>query len=343
MRNLRLYICLATLLLPRFGMAAVSKQSKLVLNRAWVEKYKDRATIAGEITIDHAGPVKTPRASSPSNDGDIHAASRSTDVGLPMVAEIMNAKDVLNAVKRVKDAEGQQADFTGVWRLWFEHPPSGQTQAQDLTKLGQAGTNTNPAHCFEVHPLTKFDHIDLQKTFHSVPGYEPKDATTAFGRYEKLKISLSANAKTVTLSSQMIGFNYVEFKLRLQKKAIDLVKDEQGAATGKQAMVDIYALDASDDDDPLATDIRAIFVAETEPEQAVVKLGAGGEMAVWGIPRLNLNAVSTFLSAGGTQAADRKLTYEMVIVAVESSADEEGAPSATRKRTSTGGRQHNPK
>lgn len=341
MKRQTIYLFIATLLLPRFGTAAAAtKQSNLVLNRAWVEKYKDRATIAGEITIDHAGPVKTPGPSKPSNDGDIHAASRSTDIGLPMVAEIMNAKDVLDAVKQVKNAEGNHAPFTGVWRLWFEHPPSGQTQTQDLTQLGKPGTNTNPAHCFEVHPLTEFDNINLEKTFHPVPGYDPKDAAAAFGRYEKLQISLSANAKTVTLSSQMIGFNYVQFKLRLQNAAIDLMKDDNGAVTGKQAKVDIFTLDAADDDEPLATDVRAIFVAGTEPAQEVAKLGAGSEMVVWGIPRLNLNAISTFLKAGGTQATSRKLTYEMVIVAVESSADEEGAEAPARKPRG-GGRKRN--
>jgi len=342
MKRLRTYLFVATLLLPQFGMAApaATKQSKLVLSRAWVEKYKDRATIDGEITIDHAGAVKTPSKSQPSNDGDIHAASRSTDIGLPMVAEIMNAKDVPNAVSRAKalseakNADDKHVPFTGVWRLWFEHPPSGQTQTQDLTQLGKPGTNTNPAHCFEVHPLTRFDSISLEKTFHSVPGYDPKDAASAFGRYEKLKISLSSNAKTVTLSSQMIGFNYVQFKLRLQNAATNLMKDDKGAITGKQAKVDIFALDAADDDEALATDVRAIFVAGTDPALEVAKLGAGGEMVVWGIPRLNLNAISTFLKAGGSQATARKLTYEMIIVAVESSADEEGAaaPAPKKKR-----------
>jgi hypothetical protein len=120
----------------------------------------------------------------------------------------------------------------------------------------------------------------------------------------------------------MIGFNYVQFKLRLQKRAVSLPGKD-----GMQAKVNIYSLTAADDDQPLATNIRAIFVQGTEPAQEVAKLGDGGEMVVWGIPRVNLNAVSTFLKAGATSARNRKLTYEMVIVAVESSGDEEGASS----------------
>jgi hypothetical protein len=336
MKRLRISFLIGLLLLVEIAFAAVSKHSPLVLSRDWVEKYKDRATISGQITVDHAGAVKTPGKSNPSNDGDIHAASRSTAVGLPMVAEVMNAVDVPDAVSDVKGSEaGKPKTFTGVWRVWFEHPPSGQTQTQDLSRLGTAGTNTNPAHCFEVHPLTDFDMIALQKTFHEVPGYAPKDAATAFGRYEKLKIALSADAKTVSLSSQMIGFNYVRFKLRLQQKAIDLT-DRDKEVTGKQAKVDIYAVDAPDDNDPLAVDIRAIFVAGTGPEEDVSALGAGGEMVVWGIPRVNLNAVSTFLGAGGNSAPNRKLPYEIVIVAAESSADEEGASAAPSGAASTG-------
>lgn len=323
MKRLRIVFSIGFLLIVHIAFAATSTGSKLVLNRAWVEKYKDRATISGQINVDHAGAVKTPSASNPSNDGDIHAASRSQAVGLPMVAEIMNAKDVPDAVKKVKGTEGSSAAFTGVWRLWFEHSPSGQTQTQNLDSLGNAGKNTNPAHCFEVHPLTEFAKIKLQKTFRTVPGYKPKKAADAFARYEKLKISLSANSQTVSLTSKMIGFNYVEFKLRLQQKAVALPGKD-----GMQAKVDIFALDAADDDPPLATDVRAVFVQDTDPATEVAKLGGGAEMVVWGIPRLNLNAVSTFLKAGGASATNRKLTYEMVIVAVESTGDEEGASSS---------------
>jgi hypothetical protein len=315
-RQLHALLTLIALVLPA---CAASRPSQVVLKKEWIARLADRATISGEMLIDDClTKPKKPSKSQPSNDGDIHAAGRSKQVGLPMVAEIMNAQDKLNAVSRVADFKKSKAaaNFTGVWRLWFEHPPSGQTQIQDFKDLGRGGPGTNPAHCFEVHPLTQFDNIPLQQTFHEVPGYNPKDAKSAFGRYEKLKISLAADSRTVTLSSSMIGFNYVRFKIQLQDQATDL-KDSNGEVTGKQAMVDVYEAEAADDSEPLATAIRAIFVRGTKPEQAVSQLQGGDELVVWGIPRLNLNAVETFLQAGGTQATNRKLTYEMVIVAVE--------------------------
>ena len=39
-------------------------------------------------------------------------------------------------------------------------------------------------------------------------------------------------------------------------------------------------------------------------------------MHVIGIPRINLNAVSTFIAVNGGQKLTRKLPYEMIIVAV---------------------------
>src|SRR5512135_1955186 len=57
----------------------------VVLKKAWVKQYKDRATIDAKFTVDHAH--KKPNAAK--NDGDMHVAGRApTEVGLPMVAEV---------------------------------------------------------------------------------------------------------------------------------------------------------------------------------------------------------------------------------------------------------------
>src|ERR1700676_5452099 len=115
----------------------------LVLKRAWIEQFKDRATIDASFTIDHAHPKPNPAA----NDGDMHVAGRAPkEIGLPMVAEIMNAAapNEQAAVKLIHDNEGtgQFITVTGAWRLWFEHPPSAGTQTQ-FAIVPPAG-NTNP-------------------------------------------------------------------------------------------------------------------------------------------------------------------------------------------------------
>ena len=236
-----------------------------------------------------------------------------------MVAEVMNAADNhASAVTLVDSHEGKntQVNVTGAWRLWFEHPASGETQAQDFTNLEVPG-NTNPDHCFEIHPIVNFDGQALNSTFHDIAGYEPKDAKTAFSRYEKLTLNLRANASSVTLSSKMIGFNYVLFKMQLRGTAKPLKANDDNSTDGLQANMDVYEVNADDGDEPLASSVRAIFVANTQPASTVRNLGAGDELVVLGIPRVDLNKVNAYLKSGGNTATNRKLPYEMVIVAIE--------------------------
>jgi hypothetical protein len=50
------------------------------------------------------------------------------------------------------------------------------------------------------------------------------------------------------------------------------------------------------------------------------KVGQGGdgmEFDALGIPRLNLNAISTFIKAAGGAPAQRKLPYEMIVVGLK--------------------------
>jgi hypothetical protein len=308
-----------------FGVVALcwgafAQPSNLILKRAWVNKYANRATINGKMYVDHAlHSPKKPDPKKPANDGDIHAAGRSPQVGLPMVAEVMNAADSKSsAVALVKAQEGTQklVDVTGVWRLWFEHPPSGRTQTQDFSRLVAAG-NTNPDHCFEIHPIVSFNHQQLNATFHSIKGYKPKDAKEAFGRYENLRLSLRANQTSVTLSSSMIGYNYVRFKMRLAGNVQPLRANDDGSSDGLQATMDVYEVDADDGDPPLATGVRAVFVNDTAPAAATKDLGPADELVVLGMPRVDLNKVNAYLTAGGNVATNRKLPYEIVIVAVE--------------------------
>lgn len=304
--------------------------STVVLKRSWVEKYKDRATIDGVMRIDHA--LKKPNPGS--KDGDIHAAGRSPQVGLPMVAEVMNAAlepgtlDLIHA----REKDKKLVSISGVWRLWFEHPPSGDTQIQDFTDMSEA-EDTNPPHCFEVHPLTNVGGADVANdTFKSIPGFTPKDAAQAFGRYEKLRITIRAGSDSIALASSMIGFNYVQFRMRLLAKAVNLPDPPDGSATdGMQALVDIFPVEGGDDEEPLASGVRVILVNGTGPSEKIQTLEADDEIVVLGIPRVNLNAVMTFVDQGGSEAIDRKLPYEMVIVDAEGASSSETASAADNR------------
>ncbi len=278
----------------------------VVLKKAWVNKYKDRATIDASFMVDHAH--KRPNA--PKNDGDMHVAGRSSqDVGLPMVAEVMNAAKPIatQALTDIHSVEGQEkvVEIDGAWRLWFEHPADSQIQFASVPPAA----NTNPDHSFEIHPITKFGSDDLTQTFLPIPGFTPYDAEKAFGAYEKLTITVQSTSSAITLTAKKSGYNYVQFTMKL-------IGTPKKLSDGGYA---VFADVIGTNDDTIASKVRMIFVPGTLPCNQLVsqKLGDGDEMDVIGIPRVNLNAVWTFVSAAGTNGATRKLPYEMIIVATK--------------------------
>jgi hypothetical protein len=312
-------------LLIVLALAGWGRAGTIVLKRAWIEVYKDRATIDASFTIDHAHPHPNP----PAKDGDMHVAGRAPkEIGLPMVAEIMNAaaaseQGAVNTVHS-NEGNGQSVAMSGAWRLWFEHPPSKGTQIQ-FDDVPPAA-NTNPDHCFEIHPLTKVGSADLKASLHDISGFMYKDAVAAFGSYEKLSVSLQSTTSAVTLTSPKSGYNYVLFTLRVASKRTPL-KDG-----GISVLADVLP-ESGDDGEALAHGLRMIFVPGTPPfDKASAGLEIGDEFAVVGIPRVNLNAISTFLAAAGSVKVTRKLPYEMIIVALEG--NDSAAPAAsTRRRT----------
>jgi len=289
------------------AMATSGDAATLVLKRAWIEKFKDRATIDASFTIDHAHP----RPNAGADDGDMHVAGRAPkEIGLPMVAELMNAIETPMVTKVIHDNEGngKSLPVAGAWRVWFEHPPSSVAQVQ-FAVVPPAG-NTNPDHCFEIHPLTKLNGVDVTSTLHSIAGFTPKDPAAAFAAYEKLSLSLRVNQTAVTLDSKKVGFNYVRFTMKTMGRRT-ILKD------GGLAVVADVLPDDGEEDDAIAHNVRMIFIPGSEPFKRAQTLAVGEELHVLGIPRLNLNAISTFIRAAGSTAVTRKLPYEMIIVALE--------------------------
>ncbi len=287
------------------ALPLAAQNNTVVLKRAFVEQYKDRATIDVSFFVDHAHKTPNP----PANDGDMHLAGRAQkEVGLPMVAEVMGAAQPgeAAAVKEIHAVEGNnsQIPITGAWRFWFEHPAQQQIQFADVPVPG----NTNPDHSFEIHPITKFDKNDVTGSFQPVAGFQPYDADTAFGGYEKLKVTISATDSAVSISASKAAYNYAEF-------VMTLVGSPKQLADGGYA---VLANVNGKADESIAINIRMIFVPGTPPLQQLVsqKLGDGATMHVIGVPRINLNAISAFVTASGGQTLTRKLPYEMIIVAV---------------------------
>ena len=253
------------------------------------------------------------KPNSGAKDGDMHAAGRAPkEIGLPMVAEVMNAAaaDEQGAITVIhaKEGQNQPVAVTGAWRLWFEHPPASGSQIQFAVVPPAA--DTNPDHCFEIHPLTNVGGNDLVTSFHDIKDFKPKDARAAFASYEKLSVTMAATDTGLTLSSAKSGFNYVLFTMRVSGKTTTL-KDK-----GIAVLADVLP-DDSVDADVLAQNIRMIFVPGTTPFPQGKALKNGDTLTVLGIPRVNLNAISSFLSKAGSAQVTRKLPYEMIIVALE--------------------------
>ena len=159
--------------------AEVAPDNAIVeIDRAFIERYKNRVTISTNFTVDAVPKSPNPRLF----DGDLHIAGRAPEIGLRLVAEIKNADAESAAVALASRAARARSPlpFTGVWRLWPEHAIGPEQQGDSVPQL----KTPNPDHVFEIHPLIRIGEHDLLKSFHPVEGYRPGSAAKTFGVYD---------------------------------------------------------------------------------------------------------------------------------------------------------------
>lgn len=283
--------------------------TEVLLKNSWVEKHKNRVTTAIDFKVEKAH--KEPNdIGEKSDDGDMHLAGRSAQVGLPMVVEIVNAAlpahaGVLAGVKTA--AAGQDdVDMAGVWRVWFEHP--GQKSRHQGEPVA-APTNTNPDHVFEIHPVTRWKADRLDESFVPIEGFTAHEAATAFGRYEKMVVTVNKGSAFTSFEAKMIGFNYTEFTMILTSapKKVD---------DGFMALAQVADLDGKI---LVSTPRRMVFVGDTEPAKIIAKAKKGAKFQGLGIPRLNLERLMVKANENKGQPVDVKGAYEMIIVGITKS------------------------
>jgi len=188
----------------------------ITLNNTFLEKYKNRATIDAKFTVDHSKGKPNPA----SKDGDMHVAGRDAkNIGMAAVAEIMNAKNHPDAVEAANNAAGTNSPIpiSGAWRIWNEH---GGDNVFVQGKAVAAAQNSNPDHVFEIHPITEVGGIDIRASFQPIPGYDAKKPEDAFPRYESVRSKIIPKSGKVTIVSNGIGYNYVNFQMRLEREAV---------------------------------------------------------------------------------------------------------------------------
>ncbi len=273
------------------------KWIKVVLNNSFIEKYKNRASMAIDMTVDEANKAPKPAFT----DGDFHIAGRSPEVGLPVVAEITNSAHEAKAIRLVHKLEKKNitVPVAGVWRIWFEHPGGAdETQGAALKML----RTENPDHVFEIHPVTSFGQIDTRDSMHPVKNYMPGSAGLAFKTYRDLKIKIIPGKKTTTIMAHRAPFNDVEFVMEIKRK--------ETAPDGRFMISDALNLKGN----LLASNIRMVFMKGTPPEQIARELKPGARLHVFAIPRINFDALCEMAKTPGPE--ERALPYEMIIIGV---------------------------
>jgi len=285
----------------------------ITLKNDFIEKYKDRVTLEADFRVDEIGPIH--KVKSKGLDGDMHFSGRSEEIGLPVVAEIMNAKFQKQAVKAVRAAQGKDpVKIAGAWRLWCEHANSTpQIQGAAL----QPFEDSNPDHVFEIHPVTRFGKVDTLDSAEWIDGYQYYDAAVAFPHYANVTCKIKPNGDgTTTIRTFQAGYNYVEFIL----ESLETPDQKKGTEDGGRLL---RANVRDTDGELVARDVRMAFIEDTNAERAARKLPKNGRLHVAAIPRIDLALVSWRVKHKddpqfqGDSPLEWNLPYEMIIVGVQ--------------------------
>jgi hypothetical protein len=319
MKKYLVFLC-ALVLLCLSALAEI----EIKLKRAFIDSYKNKVTIEATDFI----VVKAhKKPNSPSKDGDLHVAGMASGVGLPIVAEIMNAASFQSAVDLIHSVEGTNNSISlgGIWRIWCEHAgDDSQIQGDPFTI-----TNTNPPHVFQIHPVIRLNSIDVLDSFRPVYGYEYKNAEDAFYRFENTECEIIPDNGFITLITKGVGYNYVDFKIELLEEPYKY----RGTEDGRFLFCRVLDLE----DEVISQKERMVFVRDSKPDKTIEDMKMGDVLRVIGIPRINLNLVSWRVNeaekaaeeynkkpsnenqnklARANQRLRWKLPYEMIMAAI---------------------------
>jgi hypothetical protein len=300
MKILRITGIIAFVLLDLISCA----QIEITLRKTFIDSLKNRIGISVDLQIIHAHKKPNPA----DKDGDLHVAGIGKSIGLPMVAEIMNAKDYTPAMQLVHGFEGTQhtIPITGAWRIWCEHAAKGEKQIQ-----GNAFPeiiNSNPPHIFEIHPITKLGLIDLRSSVRAIPDFLYKDADAAFVKYTNTRCTLEQTGKMLKITTYGVGYNYAEFWITILDSKQKVVEDGRF----------IYCKVLDNEKKIICERMRMAFPKSTDAENQVSILKSGDQLHVVGIPRIDLSEISDRIAYAATHPGmlDLNLPVEMIVVAV---------------------------
>jgi hypothetical protein len=279
-------------------------QIEITLRKSFIDSLKNRVTLSLDYQIVKAHEKPNPAA----KDGDLHIAGIGLKVGLPMVAEIMNAREYPAALQIVHGLEGAGTTIriTGAWRIWCEHAAKGEQQYQGghFPEI----INSNPSHVFEIHPLIKIGLLDLISSLHPISGFIYKDADEAFAKYSNAKCKIEPESRMVKITTYGVGYNYAEFRIGILDTKQNVVEDGRF----------IFCRVMDKEGKIICERMRMAFPKNSDAENKVSTLNRGDVLHVVGIPRINLSEISDRVTYSATNPGmlDLNLPVEMIIVAV---------------------------
>ncbi len=299
--------------------SAAAPNYEVRLKKAFMQSIQDRTSIEATMVVRHSHKTAN-NVGEKSQDGDLHFSGESGDIGLPFVAEVVNAAQEGPAVAFIKSTAKYNEDnpnarkeihVQGAWRLWFEHPSQLQTQGESNPFHPDT---TNPDHSFEVHPIATVGQFDVHNSFvpiRDMKSHPPKDFVAyppdvAFPYYDGIAVMIKASNSGVSIRSQRVVYNYVQFYMELTQKPKKVVDGYIATAE----VLDAGGESQSDHEH------RMIFVEGTDGAKTISTAGASDRFHVLGIPRLNLNAVLSLVAEHGTTQFSTELPYEMIIVGI---------------------------
>jgi hypothetical protein len=152
--------------------------------------------------------------------------------------------------------------------------------------------NTNPAHVFEIHPVTKINDIDVLASLSKIDGFEYKDAERAFTAYSNARCRIIPRTRTITIETNGVGYNYVDFWVMLNDNSKQIVND--GFFVYCTILNSGYRADGDENPDEyiISHKMRVGFVKGSALYDKVRNMNEGEVVHVVGIPRINLNLIS---------------------------------------------------
>lgn len=285
---------------------SASSQIDIILRKSFIDSFKHKVSIDSRFKVVHAHAKPNPG----SKDGDMHIAGTDTKIGLPVVAEIMNAKDEKEAVNLIHENEQEETKrikVNGVWRIWCEHAGDEQTQEQG------AGfppiVNTNPDHVFEIHPVLKVKNVDCINSLKTIRGYTYKEATRAFDKYSNVRCKIrEVGNDMVSISTAGVGYNYADFW-------IEIIDDSQfEVEDGRFVICKVV----DEEGETIYSKMRMVFPKNSAAELEVKNLQKGDFMHVAGVPRISLALVAFRVKNANNpkykDILDWNLPMEMIVV-----------------------------